>query len=200
MNKELNLLYIKSTGHVIAAFTRSGEPTQPETAADAFVGDGFHLRGFGDVSEFYSQSDFNSADLMIPASEIGIFRTSFDSTVLNAPFDSQMINLDTTPALGTFSNAKPAPPATLPVTPAPTQSLKVTLAGSLSGPTNATFILISPSPAAPIVKSSLIQPPNPSLPNQQIDIPLPASLSVGEYYALIFLAGYPACVLPFQIN
>src|SRR5260370_13612997 len=52
MNPEMNLLYLKSTGHVLAAFTRSGEPDKAETTADAFVGAGLHLRAFGSPSKY----------------------------------------------------------------------------------------------------------------------------------------------------
>src|SRR5882672_12186316 len=110
MTQEVNLLYIKSTGHVIAAFTRNGEPAKPETTADAFVGDGLHLRGFGESPDFYSQKDFNDADMVIPAAQVGIFRTGYDSTILNAPFTWQLINLDATPTLSKFNNAKPTLP------------------------------------------------------------------------------------------
>jgi hypothetical protein len=198
MTQEMNLLYIKSTGHVIAAFTRNGETTQPETKADAFVGGGLHLRGFGDAKDFYSQKDFNEADLAIPATEIGIFRTGYDNTILNAPFTWQLINLDTTPALSKFNNAKPSLPTT-PVTPAPNPTLILKLTGSVIATTKVLFVLVAPSPADPTATPSKVDPPSPTQANQTMHIPLPASLASGEYYSLVFLAGYPACVLPFKI-
>jgi len=198
MTQEINLLYIKSTGHVIAAFTRNGEPDKPEATADAFVGDGLHLRGFGESADFYSQKDFNDADLVIPAAQVGIFRTSYDSTILTAPFTWQLINLDTTPTLSKFNNAKPSLPTT-PVTPTANPTLTLTLTGSVIATTNVLFVLVSPSPADPTATPSKVDPPSPTDPNQPIDIPLPASLASGEYYSIVFLAGYPACVLPFQV-
>jgi hypothetical protein len=45
MNPEMDVLYMKGLGHVLAAFTRAAEPDQIEASAATFVGDGLHLRG-----------------------------------------------------------------------------------------------------------------------------------------------------------
>lgn len=197
MSSEMNLLYVKPTGHVLAGFTRSGEPGTAETTADGFVGDSLRLRGFGHKDRYANLTDFNSADLVVPAAQIGVFRTTLDMTILSTPSASQVTNLDTTPKVQPFSNVSPSLPPAPP--PLPNPPLKVNLSPSVLGPTDAIFVLISPSPAPPVSKPLTITPPSIPASNQDVTVPLPAGLASGEYYCLIFITGYPACVLPFQV-
>jgi hypothetical protein len=197
MSSEMNLLYLKPTGHVLAGFTRSGEPARAETTADGFVGDGLHLRGFGDKDRYADPSDFNSADLVVPAAQIGVFRMTLDMTILGAPSASQVTNLDTTPKVQPFSNASPSLPAAPP--PLPNPPMTVTLTPAVSGSADAIFVFIPPSPAVPITKPLTISSPIGAPSNQAVTVPVPSGLASGEYYCLIFITGYPACVLPFQV-
>src|ERR1035438_10184328 len=77
MSSQLDVLYLNSANnsfnHVLAIFTRASEPAALETDASAFVGDGLVLR------------DYLDQNLLVPASEIGIFSVAFDSSYLAAP-------------------------------------------------------------------------------------------------------------------
>jgi hypothetical protein len=175
MNPEMNLLYLKSSGHVLAAFTRSGEPDTGEKLADAFVGDGLHVRGLGVVNHYASTADFNLQ-------------------VLRSPRDSYLTSLDASPALNTMVNPSlvlaPAPaPATLPYT--------STFTVVLSPPSDKDFpvlvYFVPQSPGQIISKPMVLGKSTPSL-----TLPTP-DVGSGSYYALIFVATYPLEVVPFKV-
>jgi hypothetical protein len=194
MNPEMNLLYLKSSGHVLAAFTRSGEPDTGEKLADAFVGDGLHVRGLGVVNHYASTADFNLQDFVIPKTDIGVFRTALDNSVLRSPRDSYLTSLDASPALNTMVNPSlvlaPAPaPATLPYT--------STFTVVLSPPSDKDFpvlvYFVPQSPGQIISKPMVLGKSTPSL-----TLPTP-DVGSGSYYALIFVATYPLEVVPFKV-
>jgi len=190
MTSQMDLLYLKSTGHVLATFTRSGEPATLETTADAFVGDGLHLRGFGDESKYPSVKDFNEADLIVPGSEVGIFRTACDASVLRDPADSILANLSATPTLETILSTSDVDTATPP---------GIILKPPVLGATNALFVFTSSNLANSIAQSSTVNAPSSASSSQTVDITPPSSLVSGQYYCLIFVAGYPPCVAPFTV-
>jgi hypothetical protein len=194
MNPQMNLLYLKSTGHVLAGFIRNGEPVKGEAVADAFVGDGLHLRGFGDPAKYSDYQDFNTQDPIIPSTEIAIFRTVLDSSIIRSPFKSILSNLDSTPTLG----APKGPPATPPFGSLPAAGITITLPQSVPGSTKALLTLETSSPTLPTVIAFVIDPPSVPAAKQDVTLPLP-TLGTGKYYALVFVPGYQSCVVTFSV-
>lgn len=78
---QMDVLYMKDYLHVLGMFTRNAEPTQIEATADAFVGDGFHLRGLsiGGVVPNPGQ------DFIVPANLIGIYPAGLNPAQLSTP-------------------------------------------------------------------------------------------------------------------
>jgi hypothetical protein len=204
MNPQMNLLYLKKTGHVLATFTRSGEPGTSEKTADAFVGDGLHLRGLGDPTKYSTLDDFNNhQDFIVPNTEIAIFRTDNQGLVVISPQSSFLTNLDSTPSLQTISKgpltSSPATIVNVPPTPnvVPTYPISIKLPAAVSTDTHVFILIEGPSLAQPL---PIPFPPIPAAASgtaQQLP-PLP-TLGPGAYYALVFAEAYPLCVVPFKV-
>jgi len=79
---QMDVLYMSLTGHVLAIFTRVSEPAKIETDPSAFLGDGYHLRGYGNQAAVAS---FNNQEFVIPTSEIGLLRTDFNAAQVAMP-------------------------------------------------------------------------------------------------------------------
>jgi hypothetical protein len=96
MNPQMDVLYVKDLGHVLAGFTRASEPAQIEASALSFVGDGLHLRGLRRLA--VDQEDF-----FVPSSQIALLRTNFDPSLLRTPRD-WYVNLTASPLTVVESN------------------------------------------------------------------------------------------------
>jgi len=104
---QMDLLYFSATGHVLAAFTRVSEPPQIESDASSFLGDGFHVRAFGDSASVLA---FGNQEFVIPVNQVGLLRTDLSATQLVAPREFQVTlpapgspplqSLGTAPTLG----------------------------------------------------------------------------------------------------
>jgi hypothetical protein len=152
----MDVLYMSLTGHVLAIFTRVSEPAKIETDPSAFLGDGYHLRGYGNQAAVAS---FNNQEFVIPTSEIGLLRTDFNATqvvmprdfgvTLPAPSLPPLGGLGAAPTLGyaaskfTLTGAPPVfmilvwgpTPMTAPGNPVLTLSNSLTPSGLVSGST-----------------------------------------------------------------
>lgn len=84
---QMDVLYVTYTGQVLAIFTRTSEPAQIETDPTVFLGDGFHLRGFGRQN---TMDDFNNQEFIIPTSQIGLLRTDLIASQVVAPRQYQV--------------------------------------------------------------------------------------------------------------
>lgn len=84
---QMDVLYVTTTGQVLAIFTRTSEPAQIETDPTVFLGDGFHLRGFGRQN---TMDDFNNQEFIVPASQIGLLRTDLIASQVVAPRQYQV--------------------------------------------------------------------------------------------------------------
>ena len=104
---QMDLLYFSATGHVLAAFSRVSEPPQIESDASSFLGDGFHVRAFGDGP---TVAAFGNQEFVIPANQVGLLRTDWSASQLVAPRELQVTlpapgspplqSLSTAPTLG----------------------------------------------------------------------------------------------------
>lgn len=171
---QMDLLYFSATGHVLAAFTRVSEPPQIESDASAFVGDGFHLRAFGDST---SVLDFGNQEFVIPVNQVGLLRTDLSASQLVAPREFQVTlpapgspplqSLGTAPATFTYGGG------TFTISGTPTQYVIL-----VYGPTP------TPGPAVPI--QTLQNQPNVS-----------GLVSGNNYFAIAFVAQKQIKVLAF---
>lgn len=189
MDPQMNVLYLGSTGHVLAVFTRVAEPAMPEQAPDTFVGvGGLHVRGLGyDVAlPHFTLAQFNAQDIIVPTTQLKLRQTGLDPTVMQSP---RQYAYDATG--DKFSGIGPMPALSLAN---PPTSITVTLLPAPSKALNVLVFLQGPQPgASPPVPG----PANTS--NAVTTIQLP-SLSPGEYDALLFVEGYKPAFEHFTVT
>jgi hypothetical protein len=180
MSAQMAVCYVKTLGHVMAAFTRASEPDQIEATPDAFVGEGLHLRGISGPPD---------QDFTIPVAQIGLLRTDLNPAVLRAP-RQWFADLTATPptmveSSQTLTASNPTPSsivlsATSPIAFAPGTTVTTLIEGpSLSNPLPVSLSASATSSAT-------------------INIPLPA-LSPGNYFALVLVPLYPIVAVPFTV-
>ncbi|MEX3788808.1 hypothetical protein [Paraburkholderia sp. BR14374] len=187
MDPQMNVLYLGSTGHVLAVFTRVAEPAIPEQVPDTFVGDGgLHVRGLGYGIAAPDLAHFNAQDIIVPTTQLKLRQTSLDPTVMQSP---RQYTYDATG--DKFSGIGPMPT----LSPAnPTTSITVTLLASPGKALNVLVFLQGPQPGA-----SLLVPGPANTSNAVTTIQLP-SLSPGEYDALLFVEGYKPAFEHFTVT
>jgi hypothetical protein len=179
MNPQMDVLYLKYLGHVLAAFTRAAEPDQIETSAAAFVGDGLHLRGLPGAED---------QDLIVPPAQIGILRTNLDWSLLRTPRNWYW-DLSANP---------PAPVEsvqTLTATTTPTPVLITsTSPASFAAGTTVRMLIEGSSLSSPLLVT--LAPTSASV--AQIQIPVP-TLAPGLYYVIVFVPLYPITAANFTV-
>ena len=179
MNSQMDALYMKDLGHVLAAFTRAAEPDQIEASAAAFVGDGLHLRGTKGAED---------QDLVVPAAQIELSRSNLDPFVLSSP-RSWYWDLSTNPPALVES--------ALSFTVAATSTAVTLTAGvpaAFAAGTKVHVLIEGMSLASPL----LITVPASSASGSPITIPVPA-LASGSYYAIVFVPLYPITAASFTV-
>jgi hypothetical protein len=178
MNPQMGILYLSDTGHVLASFTRSAEPLNPESAPDQFVGQGLHVRVAGKPSD----PDFDSLDFEILSANLKFTEIALDLGVLANPRDyyvdsSSRANAFTggavtlTPGGGKFTVTVPAVPAS------PSRFVILVQSSTQSG----THYL------SPQLSTTSV--------NTNVDL---SALASGKYHVLVCVPGYP--VVPAEVN
>ena len=170
---QMDVLYFSATGHVLAAFTRVSEPPQIESDASSFVGDGFHIRAFGDSASVLA---FGNQEFVIPVNQVGLLRTDLSASQLVAPREFQ-VNL---PA--------PGSPPLESLSTAPTLGYgggKFAIGGV---PTQFVILVYGPTPA-----------PGPAVPIQTLQNQLTVSelVSGNNYFAIAFVPQMQIAVAAF---
>lgn len=178
MSSQMDVLYLNSANnsfnHVLAIFTRASEPASLETDASAFVGNGLVLR------------DYAGQNLLVPASEIGIFSVLFDSSYLAAPrnlYGAIAPGQTKLSQLSSYTNAVPVLGFTKPST------LTITIA--LTGPTPVLVLVEGPTIGKP-------QPQTATITTSGQGILLAGLASGNSYCALVFAPQYPIAFLQFS--
>jgi hypothetical protein len=168
MNALMALLYLGDTNHVLASFTRGAEPVQPDTAPDAFVGDGLHVR----VGVDPTKPGFASLDFVIPAAHLKFAEAGLDALVIKGPRN-----------YGVDSNKQPVlfSSGSLTLTLA---ASKITIPVVTTGATTCA-VLIQPW----IGGATLYQ--NPALTAAAVTIVDFSTLPSGNYHVLVCVPGYP---------
>lgn len=170
---QMDVLYFSATGHVLAAFTRVSEPPQIESDASSFLGDGFHVRPFGDSASVFA---FGNQEFVIPVNQVGLLRTDLSPSQLVAPREFQV----TLPAPGS----------------PPLESLSVSPTLGYGGgkfaiggaPTQFVILVYGPTPA-----------PGPAVPIQTLQNQLTVSglVSGNNYFAIAFVPQMQIAVAAF---
>jgi hypothetical protein len=185
MTPQMDVLYVKDLGHVLAAFTRVSEPDQLEASAAPFLTTGLNVRGLGNPAGYPSPSDFNSQTFVVPPGRIALARVALNSAQLAAPRELTVtISASSPPTATSFPNT--APPT---ITTGP---LKVTLAQPAAAATPFLILLDGPSLDTPIEQPCMFpQGAGDFTPT----LPAISALSAGvTYYAIVFFPSYPIAV------
>jgi hypothetical protein len=177
MNPQMDVLYLKDLGHVLAAFTRASEPDQIETSAALFVGDGLHLRGL---------EKLEAEDFLIPATQIEMLRTNLDTLPLRTPRNYCVQSGN--PPLLEFTQSFTAAPTPTAVT------LTAVMPATFAAGTKVQVLIEGASLGSPLV----LTPPPTSASAPTIPIPVP-TLASGTYYALVFVPLYPIMAASFTV-
>jgi hypothetical protein len=189
MTPQMDVLYVKDLGHVLAAFTRVSEPDQLEASAAAFLTTGLYVRGLGNPAGYPSPSDFNSQNFLVPPDRIALARVALNSAQLAAPRALTVtISPSSPPTVSSFPSIAP-----LTITTGP---LKVTLAQPAAADTPFLILLDGPSLDTPIEQPCIF-------PQGALDftptLPAISTLSGGvTYYAIVFVPNYPVSVHNFM--
>ena len=186
MTPQMDVLYVKDLGHVLAAFTRVSEPDQLEASAAPFLATGLHVRGLGDPAGYPSPGDFNSQTFVVPADRIALARVALNSAQLAAPRDLTVtISPTSPPTVSSF-------PSTAPPTITTGPPLKVKLAQPAAAATPFLILLDGPSLDTPIEQPCIFpQGAHDFTPT----LPAISALSAGiTYYAIVFFPSYPIAV------
>lgn len=189
MTPQMDVLYVKDLGQVLAAFTRVSEPDQLEASAAAFLTTGLYVRGLGDPAGYPSPGDFNSQNFLVPPDRIALARVALNSAQLAAPRTLTVtISPTSPPAASSFPSIAP-----LTITTGP---LKVTLAQPAAADTPFLILLGGPSLDTPIEQPCIF-------PKGVVDftptLSALSALSAGvTYYAIVFVPGYPIAVQNFK--
>jgi hypothetical protein len=181
MVPQMDVLYMKSLGQVLAIFTRASEPDTIEPTAATFVGDGLHLRGIGDLTD-------PTIDVVVPPSQVALTRVDLNPIQLVIP-RSLWVDPQNPTAVVDPPNA--SSPLTLTPNPGPPPSLKVAAATVASGTPVLALIVAAPA-GNPMTITGSFPAPGPVI------LTLPSLLS-GKYYAVVFVPGYPVAVQNFSI-
>ena len=185
MSAQMDLLYLKTTGHVLGGFTRVGEPKKLETTATAFTGDSLLVNGIGDSSV----ANFNQRPkLIIPGDQIGLFRADLDPGLLAQPRNFGLINRDTVPALQPNSSKRPS--ATAP----PNSTISLPGAEVAARDLQVTVVLEGQSLGDPVVLPPTVIPSTKS----SCNVTFP-SVAPGTYFLLIFVETYSIEASEFNI-
>jgi hypothetical protein len=184
MNAKMNVVYLQSVGHVLAVVTRTAEPPNAGTDVSPFVGDGLHVRGLGVPPTSSPWTDFNAQDFVIPPNQLAVLPTDLDPTVLLAPRTSYVDSNHKVQSLnGSISNASYSAP-----------KVAITLFANTAVPLDVLVLIEGQSLGAPLSLSGTI-----SASTNSTNVSTP-SLSLGSYYALVFVATFIPYVKPFTIS
>jgi hypothetical protein len=184
MTPQMDVLYVKDLGHVLAAFTRVSEPDQLEASAAPFLTTGLNVRGLGDPAGYLSPTDFNSQTFVVPPDRIALARVALNSAQLAAPRDLTMtISPTSPPTVSSFPSTAP---------PTITTGPKVTLTQPAAADTPFLILLDGPSLDTPIEQPCIF-------PKGAVDftptLSAISTLSTGvTYYAIVFVPSYPIAV------
>jgi hypothetical protein len=172
MNALMALLYLGDTNHVLASFTRGAEPVQPDTAPDAFVGDGLHVRVGADPTS----AGFASLDFVVPAAHLKFAEAGLDALVIKGPRN-----------YGVDSNKQPIlfSSGSLVLTKV---AAKITIPAVTTGATTCA-VLIQPWTGG----ATLYQ--NPALTPAAATILDLSTLPSGNYHVLVCVPGYPLALI-----
>lgn len=183
MNQQMDLLYLENTGHVLAAFTRVGEPKEPEASADVFTGDKLLVNGLGDPTDY---TDFNSRPpFQIPSALVSLFRGYLDESELKQPRNLCMDVTKSPPTVGTASGEFP--------TFRPSDGM-ITIDHAAPAELAVTVIIEGQTLQDPVVA-----PPAKITANTTSCPVSVGALSTGKYYALVFVQTWPVSVTPFDV-
>jgi hypothetical protein len=181
MNPQMDVLYMKSFGQVLAIFTRASEPDTIESTPTTFIGDGLHLRGIVHPKD-------PAIDVVVPPSQLALTRVDLNPAQLLMPRSMCVKDPQNPSALSDFLNAAPptvthaaGPPSSLTVTATAVASGTPILALIAAAPAGNPMTITGSFPATGLVTLIL-----PSLPS-------------GTYYAVAFVPGYPVGVQDFLI-
>jgi hypothetical protein len=171
---QMDVLYLASTGHVLAIFTRISEPAQIESDGSAFLGDGFHVRGFGESA---TVSQFNNQEFVIPVNQVGLLRTDLSPSQLIAPRQFE-VTLPT-----------PGSPPLQSLSGAPTLSYAPSAFTISSTPTQFIILVFGPTPM-----------PTPGGPIQTLANQLNISglVTGNHYFAIAFVPGQQIAINSFK--
>jgi hypothetical protein len=192
MNPQMDVLYLKDLGHVLAAFTRVSEPDQIEASAMAFIGDGLHLRGLGTPANYApsaTNADFNTQDFVVPPSHIALTRVDLNPSQLAAPRDQYVTISNTPPTVSLFANSPPV----IAISP-----LKITLAHAIATDTPFLILIEGQALGSPIEQPCTF-PAGPAGSTFTPNLPAVSTLSPGTYYAVVFVPAYPIDVHFFTV-
>jgi hypothetical protein len=193
MNPQMDVLYMKDLGHVLATFTRAAEPDQLETSASVSVGDGLHLRGLGIPGNYNSADDYNVEDFVVAASHIALARFDLNPTQLAAPRDQVVTFQNNVPAaLTAYPNPSPL------ITPSlgTPRSLTIKPSSVFGSDTKYLLLIYGQALASPIEWPATF-PGN--SPKAILTFPALASLASGTYYAVAFVPDNAIAIQFFKV-
>ena len=171
---QMDVLYLTATGHVLAIFTRASEPANPEADGSAFLGEGFHIRGFGNAKQLAS---FQNQEFIIPANQISLARVTNNPSQAISPWQQQLTQPPSGGPLVTGLGKAPTSfkyeTGMFTITPAPACSYTIEVYGPIPG-------------SVPLL-------PNTTLSNQS-NITL---ISNSSYFAIAFVSGCQIAVHAF---
>jgi hypothetical protein len=172
MNPQMGILYLSDTNHVLASFTRSAEPLQPDKIPDPFIGDGLHVRVAGPPT---TVAGFDTLDLVVTSANLRFTEAALDSRALAAPRD---YFVDNSLRLNTFS----AGPITIqPAAPSPTFTIKAPVP-----PAKLQFVLLVQSWAPG--STQYLSSPLSAAGDGNVNL---STLPSGNYHILICVPDYP---------
>jgi hypothetical protein len=183
LNPQMDVLYLQGLGHVLGIFTRNAEPTQEETSASSFVGDGLHLRGsppFRPPPPYVSNQD-----LVIPPGLIGICPAPRDWRQIFQPFTLYVSGLPAAPTLASFTQAAPALGYTAP-------TLTITLTTGVSG--SISVLAADTDGGAPVSFNANI-----TTAQLAVTVALTGLIAGHTYNAFVFVPTYPIAVHHFVV-
>lgn len=175
MSEKMTLLFVKETGHIVAALTRAADP-EAELTTDLLAGEALLVRYFGNVQAI----GYGNTEFLIPPEELDVAITDLDDGVISNPRgffvddekQPQPLNL-----VAAVSAATPLAQASqIRINAAPTEASKVWIQ------------IVGPPPATPQVATKEIPAGGP---NVTIDI-RPLDQPATQYHVLVLVAGLQA--------
>jgi hypothetical protein len=185
MSTQAELLYLKTTGHVLSVFTRVGETKDPEKDSSVFTGDSLLVNGLGDPGAAVADwAAFNQRPkFLIPGDQISLFRADLDPSVLAQPRSLCLVNLNSSPSVQAVSSAPPK---------VDTSSAAISLHDPV--PSDLSLVVVIEGQHDPIVIPKTMT--NSGTPSGSVTLP---PLAPGDYFAVVFLATYPISVKLFTV-